>query len=247
MVSDRGAAAHAGRLIGKLGRAIHRWDMLEEGEAVALGVSGGHDSLAMVRLLVAHNASLRVPHPLYGLHVRLTADGAEPLPKETVTWCRSLGVEVEEAAARLDPAETQPLDCFRCARVRRRTLLEAADARGCRALALGHHADDVVETFLLGLFYTGRGDVLAPARTYFSGSVRVVRPLYEIRRAEIRRLAAQSDFPPPPRACQRDDESGARRGRVQRVLRALGHDEGRVRRQLFWAAVRQLDTASSAA
>ncbi len=241
MVSDRGAAAHAGRLIGKLRRAVHRWEMVEEGEAISIGVSGGRDSLALLRLLVAHNASLRVPHPLRGLHVRLTADGTEPLPKETVSWCRSLGVEVEEVTARLDPTEKRPLECFRCARVRRRTLLEAADARGCPTLALGHHADDVVETFLLGLFFTGRSDALAPTRTYFSGTVRLIRPLYEIRRSEIRRLAARGGFPPPPPPCPREDEDSDRRGRVQRVMRALGHDEEQVRRQLFWAAVHQLE------
>ncbi len=244
MVSDRGAAAHTGRLIGKLRRAVHRWDMLEEGEAVAIGVSGGHDSLALLCLLVAHNKALRVPHPLHGLHVRLTADGTEPLPAVTASWCRSLGVEIEDVAARLDPTETLPLECYRCARVRRRTLLETADARGCRVVALGHHADDVVETFLLGLLYTGRSDVLAPKREYFSGAVRLIRPLYEIRRAEIRRLAARWGFPPPPPTCLREEEDSDRRGRVQRMLRTLGHDEDRVRRQLFWATVHQLDGTS---
>jgi len=229
-------------LLGKMRRAIRRWNMLVEGEPVAIGISGGHDSLALVTLLAAHNASLRVPHALRGLHVRLTADATEPLPEATAAWCRAVGVEVDEVTARLDPAEAMPMGCYRCATVRRRALLEAADARGCRALALGHHADDVVETFLLGLFYTGTGGALPPVRSYFSGAVRVIRPMVEIRRAEIGRLAARAGFPSPPAACSREGDDDARRGRVQKVLRALGHDEGRVRRQLFWAAVRRLET-----
>ncbi len=240
MRSRAHAEATLGRLLGKLRRTLRRWRMLEPGEPVAIGVSGGHDSLALVTLLAAHNRVVDRPHALTGLHVPLAAEGeGPPLAEPIRRWCAAQGVELDEVPARLDPSEELPMGCFRCARVRRRTLLEEAAGRGVRVLALGHHADDVVETWLLGLMYNGRSETLAPVRRYFADAVRVVRPLYEIRRPEIRRLAARCAFPDPPPKCPRETEH-ARRNRVEAALAALGPDQRTVRRQLYWAAVRGL-------
>ena len=241
MVGPRSpCSAVQGRLLGKLRRWSRRWQQLRGGERVAIGLSGGLDSLATVQLLAAHRRTLAGGLELTALHVRLDSEGrSSGLPETTAAWCRELGVGLEEVDPRLDPAEELPLDCHRCAKARRRTLLEAADARGCTHLALGHHADDVVDTWVLSLFYTGTAEVIPPVRSYFGGVVTVVRPLYELRRQEIRRLADRCGFPPLPTPCP--GEEHARRDRVRAVLAALGRDEKRVRRQLFWAAMRQLE------
>jgi tRNA 2-thiocytidine biosynthesis protein TtcA len=206
---------------------------------VAVGVSGGRDSLALLYLLTLFNRTTRHPLDLVGLHVALDASGpTSGVDAEVARWCSEIGVPLAEVRPRLDPAESFPLDCFRCGRVRRRTLLEAADERGCRTLALGHHADDVVETWLLGLCYTGTAEALPPRRAYFDGVVHLVRPLFEIRQNEVHRLARLTEMPTPSDACSREPE--ARRGRIRDVLRAFGGDQRLVRRQLYWAAVRSL-------
>ena len=227
----------SGRLFAKVRRACLRWDLLPPGESVAIGISGGPDSLALVAMLARRNRMLETKSRLVGIHVALRGDG-EPwtLPEPILAWCRSEGVEVETVPPRVDPAEGFPLSCFRCAGIRRRTLLEAADARGCTRLALGHHADDVVETWLMSLFYTGTGDVLPPARPYFGGVVTVVRPLYEASAREIRRVASLCGYPVDPVRCP--VEGSARRNRVREVLAALGRDQKRVRRVLFRKIVR---------
>ncbi len=233
----------AGRLVGKLRRACRRWQLVPTEGGVAVGLSGGRDSLVLLDLMTRAYRSRRPPLTLKALHVRLDADGAgPPLSEETHRWCRQRGVEVDEIEPRIDPGGDGPRDCFSCARIRRRTLLESAEAHGCRVLALGHHADDVVETWLLSLFYNGRAEVLSPRRAYFDGAVTVVRPLLEIRRDEIHRLANLCGLPEPPPPCPREDR--ARRDRVRAVLGALGRDERLVRRQLFWAAMRDLEGAS---
>ncbi len=212
--------------------------MIPEGGRLAIGLSGGWDSLALLRLLVTAVGSMRRPVELVAVHVRLDAAGGTPgLGPVFDAWCGELGVELVQVEPRLDPAEEVPLGCFRCAAIRRRTLLEQADARGCSHLALGHHADDVVETWLLALFYTGRGETLPPRRSYFEGAVTLIRPLYEIRRPEIHRLGRLCGFPQPPAACSRSGD--ARRDRVREVLAALGRDQARVRRQLYWTAMRE--------
>lgn len=219
-------------------RTDRRWGLLPSDGQVAVGLSGGIDSLALVWLLVESNRRSAARRELVALHVPVDAGGeSAPLPPATAAWCLELGVGVEEVEARLDPGESS-LDCFACGRIRRRSLLEAADARGIRHLALGHHADDVVETWLMSLFYTGTAETMAPVRSYFSGAVEVVRPLYEIQRGRLARLARLAGFPPPASACPQ--EGSARRERVAAALGALGGDERRVRRQLYWAAVRTL-------
>ncbi len=172
-----------------------------------------------------------------GLHVRLDSDGATPGVGEAVhDWFGDLGIQLVEVPARLDGGEELPLDCHRCATIRRRTLLEAAEARGCSHVALGHHADDVVETFLLSLFYTGNGALMPPVRSYFDGAMTLVRPLFEIQRRELERLARLGAFPVQPEGCRAAGEG--RRQRVVSALAALGRDQRLVRRQLFWAVVR---------
>jgi len=203
-----------------------------------LGISGGTDSLAMAYLLGEHSHRLREPLQLAAVHVRLDADGAtDALPEATVRWLGLRDIELFEVEGRLDGSEELPLDCFACARARRRTLLETADERGVSLVALGHHADDVVETWLLSLMYTGTPEVIPPVRSYFDGAVTVVRPLYELQRRELARLARLADFPRPPARCRREDE--ARREKVRKALSALGRDQSLVRRHLYWAAVRE--------
>jgi tRNA 2-thiocytidine biosynthesis protein TtcA len=214
--------------------------VLPEGEGLMLAVSGGIDSLAMAYLVCEHNRRLKRPLKMSAIHVRLDADGvATELPSRTAEWLKSRGLEVIEVDGRLDGSERLPLDCFACARARRRTLLEVAEARAASCVALGHHADDVVETWLLSLMYTGNAEAIPPVRTFFDGAVSIVRPLYELQRRELVRLARLADLPEPIARCRQEDE--ARRERVRQALSALGRDQHLVRRQLYWAAVRQYE------
>ena len=91
---------------------------------------------------------------------------------------------------------------------------------------------------------TGSAEAMQPTRSYFDGSLGVVRPLYEMTRGELSRLARLGKAPVVPESCPA--ESGTRRARVTAALGALGSDQKRVRRQLFWAAVRQLGAIEDA-
>lgn len=205
-----------------------------------MAISGGIDSLAMAYLVSEHNRKLKTPIGLVALHVRLDGNGPTlGLPDAINEWLDHRGLELVEIAARLDIPETERLDCYSCARIRRRSLLETADARGLSHVALGHHADDVVETWLMSLMFSGTAETIPPVRSYFGGAVTVVRPLYELKKQEIRRLARLADLPDAISPCTM--ERDAKRGKIRKVLAALGRDQSLVRRQLYWAAVRELE------
>lgn len=229
-----------GRLLGKLRRTARRWAVLPEGERLGLAISGGLDSLAMAYLVSEHNRRLKKPIELLVLHVRVDGDGATSgLPDAVRKWLDHRDLELLEISPRLEISETERLDCFSCARIRRRSLLETADARGLSHVALGHHADDVVETWLMSLMFSGTAETMPPVRSYFGGAVTVVRPLYELKKMEIARLARLADLPQPVSPCTMERE--AKRGKIRKVLAALGRDQSLVRRQLYWAAVRELE------
>ena len=233
----------AGRLLGKLRRTSRRWPVLPPGARVALAVSGGWDSLALAYLVAERNRRISPRLRLHAVHVRLDAGGATTgLPVAVSSWLSGLGMETVEVDPRLDPAEMGEIDCFTCARARRRTLLETAEELGASHVALGHHADDVVETWLLALFYSGTGEVMPPVRSYFDGAVTLVRPLYELKSKELRRLGRLAAFPAPVEKCPRESE--ARRERVREALASFGRDQDVVRRHLFWSVVRQLDSGA---
>ena len=209
---------------------------------MAVAISGGVDSLALAYLLAEHRRTQQEPVELIGIHLRLDGDGETAgLDSQVLEWCDGLGLDVKQVPPRFDAADQPPLDCFRCAQIRRRSLLEVANGAGCSHLALGHHADDVVETWLMALFFTGRPEAMAPVRSYFGGSVTIVRPLYEMQKRELLRLGRLAGIPRTEVSCSREADN--RRVRVAEALGALGRDERLVRRQLFWAAVREFETS----
>jgi len=237
---DTRCAKAAGRLAGKVRRSCRRWELLPPGGRLGVAISGGADSLVLAELLRRVISTLPVDIALVAFHVALDGRGVTGgLRGEVPAWLESVGIPLRTVAPRFERGEEAPESCFRCARIRRRTLLEAADAGGVRFLALGHHADDVVETWLMSLFFTGTPEAMPPRRSYFGGAVTIVRPLYEIRRKEIVRMARLCRLPVVPSGCPLEAE-GTKREAVRRALGSLGRDERLVRRQLFWAAVRGL-------
>ena len=209
---------------------------------MGLAISGGLDSLVMADLIGEYNRRLQRPLDLLAIHICLDGDGAtDGLSVAIRQWLDSLGMELIETTPRVEAPEATKLDCFSCSRIRRRALLETGEQCGASHIALGHHADDVVETWLMSLMFSGTADAIPPVRSYFDGAVTVVRPLYELKKGELRRLARLADLPQPVSPCTM--ERDGKREKTRTVLGALGRDQVLVRRQLYWAAVRQIENS----
>jgi len=224
-------------LLKSVNKAIRDYHMLTDGDRVAVGVSGGKDSLALLDLLRLRQRSSVERYDLVAVHVVLqTSDGvscAGPAVRATLEaqWM----AEGQECAFETVQVEGQP-DCFRCSYLRRKALFAAAERLGCHKLALGHHADDAAQTTLLNLAFHGRVETLRPRREFFGGQFVLIRPLIYVPEKEMVRYARARDWPVQPNACPHVRTS--RRALVKGILYELQREDPRVRINLFRAGLR---------
>ncbi len=184
------------KLVGMIRRAIDEYDMVKEGEKIAVGVSGGKDSLVLLKAL--HRLSRY--HPKKFTVCGITLDmgyGCDYYPVQKM--CEELGIEYTVKKTNFKEIifdirqEKNP--CSLCAKMRRGALNDAAIENGCRKIALGHHNDDVLETFFLSLLYEGRIHCFAPV-TYLSRmDVWQIRPMIYVRERDIRGVVRHEDIP----------------------------------------------------
>jgi len=232
-------------LLKKVNKANRDHGLFADGDRVAVAVSGGKDSLSLLRLLRVRQRSARERYTLVALHVVPAADAPCGTGGDTSAleaWFESEGVAyafvpMEEASGQPDRESQSP--CFHCAWRRRKAIFLAADRLACNKVAFGHHADDIAQTTLLNLFYQGRLETMRPRVEFFDGQLTVVRPLAYVPEKELVRFAAACDFPPPPAPCVAAGTS--RRALMAQVLRAVEETYPKVKINL-WRAVERAQT-----
>lgn len=212
-------------LLRDVGKAIRDYGMVADGDRVAVAVSGGKDSLALLELLDRQRRVGTVRYEVSAIHVRGDATGVTAAHEPLAAWLMGRGLPYRVVEPELNADDAPPLDCQRCTWLRRKALFIAADELGCNVLAYAHHADDVAQTTLLNVLYVGRVSSLAPVADYFGGRFRLIRPLIYIPEHELAAFARACGFPPPPPLCPRG--TGSRRATVRELLRLLGPDYAR--------------------
>ncbi len=229
------------RLVGAVRRAIEDYAMIEAGDRVAVGLSGGKDSLALLYALSRLRGFPDLPFPfeLVALTVDLGFPGTDFSGLEA--FCASLGVPFVLERTRIGPivfdTRKEPNPCALCAKMRRGTLHQAARRLGCRRLALGHTMDDAVETLLLSMFYEGRVHCFEPVSWLSRAHLFQVRPLVLVKEDAIRALAADVGLPVLASPCPAAGTTS--RHRVDAMLQAFEADDPHVGERVF-AALRRL-------
>lgn len=172
--------------------------LLADGDRVLVAVSGGKDSYTMLELLGKLVARLPFAVELVAVHLDQRQPGYDGRPLEE--WLGRSGHRHEILSEdtysvvvdKLDPGATY---CSLCSRLRRGILYSAAERLGCNKLALGHHRDDALETFLMNLIYSGKLQAMPATYTTDDGALEVIRPLIECPESTIREYAALRAFP----------------------------------------------------
>lgn len=186
----------------KVDKVIREYSMIEKGDRILVAVSGGKDSLCLLRILTWRLRYSPIKYELVAAHVRGNSLGpAEDLPAEVSGWIEQLGVSLHSHDIILPENEPLPMNCERCSRNRRRTLFEMCEELKCNKLALGHNLEDFAHTALMNLLSSGRLQTMAFRRDYFGGKIGVIRPLAYVREHDIIRLATVGQFPTSTSNC----------------------------------------------
>ncbi len=195
-----------------------------------MAVSGGVDSLVLLLLLIEYNRKFNQQWELHACHVDHQFPGwnTEVLQKFLV-HCKIPYTIVKTTAGK--KIEKTKKKCYRCARERRKTLLEIAEKNNIFEIALAHHKQDVAETLFLNMMYNGEISALIPKQSVIQGRFSFIRPLYYVDKEQIRTLARLYRLPTNDNICPYYQES--KREAVRRFLEKIKKGNPDVYKNIF--------------
>ncbi|MDD7351780.1 MAG: tRNA lysidine(34) synthetase TilS [Clostridia bacterium] len=212
------------KLLSLARKAISDYKMIEDGDKIAVGLSGGKDSITLLAVLAAYKKFAPEKFDLIAINIDM---GFEDIDKNQVQatkdFCESVGVpliiEKTDIAAIIFDERKEKSPCSLCSKMRRGALNNVAIDHGCNKLALGHHADDVIETMMLSLLYEGRFSTFMPVSYMDKSKITLIRPLVYIEEKQINWTAKRLGLPVIFNPCPRDKHT--KREDVKQLIRNL--------------------------
>jgi tRNA 2-thiocytidine biosynthesis protein TtcA len=198
----------------RVGRAIADYQMLSEGDKIAVAVSGGKDSLTLLRILADRQKFVPIKYELLAVHIDLGYPRS--YAKQLEKYFKKIKVNYHIEKVKI---KTKDISCFWCSWNRRKALFEVAGRFGCNKVALGHHKDDIAETILLNLFFHGEISAMSPKQELFKGKIILIRPLAYVEEDMIRRFARTAGFPHQKCACPNSITSN--RTKIAQIIKDL--------------------------
>jgi tRNA 2-thiocytidine biosynthesis protein TtcA len=216
-----------------IGRAVHRYDMLQDGDRILIGLSGGADSMAMMWMLAERLPRIPINYELFPVHIDPGFEGgfSESLKAWSAKSGFTLRVEYTDHGILGHSPVNRENPCFLCSRLRRRRLFEIADELGCNKLALGHNKDDIIETLFLNICFSGEICTMVPSQTFFKGRFTVVRPLAYADEQLIRAFAREQNFPEHVNPCPSANNS--KRREIKNLLKQLYRSNNKIKGNIF--------------
>ena len=223
------------QVLSQVRRAADDYEMIQDGDKIAVGISGGKDSLTLLYAL----STLRrfYPHP-FELHAVTVDLGFENLNLGKIeALCKELDVPYTivptQIASIVFDQRKEKNPCALCAKMRKGALNEAIRGAGCNKIAYAHHKDDVVETLMLSLIYEGRFHTFAPVTFLDRMNLTVIRPLVYMKEADVIGFVHKHDVPVVKSPCPADGHT--RREYVKQLLRQLNLENPGVKNRMFTA------------
>lgn len=186
------------RMLGYMRKAIQEFDMIQDGDRIAVGVSGGKDSLLLLIGLSELRRFIGIDYEIVAITLDPQFGGVQGDYSAVDELCREKGIEYKLIRTDIGQVvfdirhEENP--CGLCAKMRRGALHDATKAAGCNKLALGHHYNDAVETFMMNLIHEGRIGCFAPVSYMSRRDLTVIRPMVLAPEKDVIKAARQIDL-----------------------------------------------------
>ncbi|MBO7175917.1 MAG: tRNA 2-thiocytidine(32) synthetase TtcA, partial [Clostridia bacterium] len=194
------------RILSYTRRAVDDYEMIHEGDKIAVGISAGKDSLTLLYALAGLRRFYPKKFELVAITVDMGFEGMDFTPIREL--CEKLDVPYIVAKTEIShiifDIRKEKNPCSLCAKMRRGALHNAAKEAGCNSVALGHHFDDVVETFMLNLFYEGRLGCFQPVTYLSRKDITVIRPMIYMPEKDVRYFANRVELPVIKSPCPAD-------------------------------------------
>lgn len=186
-------------IYGLMRKAITEYDMISDGDRIAVGISGGKDSLVTLAGLSGLRRFIGINYEIVGITVDLGFNGECGDYSKVKALCDNLGVEyyvkTTDIASVVFDIRNEKFPCSLCARMRHGSLHDTAKELGCNKVALGHHLDDAVETFLMNLYTEGRLGCFSPKSYLSRKQLTMIRPLVFATEAQTTSCAKRNELP----------------------------------------------------
>ncbi|MCP4669861.1 MAG: tRNA lysidine(34) synthetase TilS [Desulfobacula sp.] len=175
------------RIDHSVGKAVHDWNMILENDRVLVGVSGGKDSQALLKILFSLQQKAPVKFEILPVHIDPGFKGSSAKKLETYIENNygRLKIEYKNYGLLAHSHENKENPCYLCSRLRRKRFFEIAKELGCKKIALGHNKDDLIETLFINICYAGKIGTMKPRQSFFKGTLDIIRPLAYVEKQDI--------------------------------------------------------------
>lgn len=186
------------KMLGYMRKAIQEYDLISDGDVIGVGVSGGKDSIVLLRGLALLRRFIGIDYRLVSITLDPQFSGIAGDYSAIAEMCNELDVECHIIPTHIGEivfdVRKEPNPCSLCARMRRGALHDAAISYGCNKIALGHHFNDAIETFLMNLFNEGRIGCFSPKSYLSRKRITVIRPMVLAPESEIKKAARKNQL-----------------------------------------------------
>ena len=226
------------RILSFTRRALDDYEMIRPGDRIAVGVSAGKDSLTLLCAMAELRRFYPIPFELMAVTIDMKAGESDFSAIRAL--CERLDVPYHviptEISHIIFDIRKEKNPCSLCAKMRRGALHNAAKDLGCNVVALGHHFDDAVETFMLNLFFEGRIGCFSPVSYLSRTDLRLIRPMIYMPEKDVRYIAKKAELPILPSTCPADGNT--QREEMKKLLAELDRKHDGLRYRIFGAMQR---------
>lgn len=201
-------------------KGVVQYGLIEDGDKILVGLSGGKDSLALLELLALRSRIYKPKFSVVAAHVVMKNISYESDMDYLRSYAESLGVPFICYETSFDPStDTRKSPCFLCSWNRRKALFTVAKEQGCNKIALGHHMDDILETLLMNMTFQGAFSTMPPKLVMRKFDMTIIRPMCLVHEADLLQMAAYRGYKKQIKNCPYEKDSN--RSSIKEVFHTL--------------------------